>query len=184
MRDDELMHYGRRGMKWGQNIFGKKKSSSTGKKKKKIGEQTVNAVTKKKKSSSPSSNSSSSSSTKTKTEAPKQKSVKEMSDNELREKINRIRLEQEYAKLNPRKVSAGEAAVNKILNDVVIPSATNAARSALQDYANKKLKEALGLNQPEDPMKVLQKQVNDMNLRKQKIELDDYFDKRKKNNSK
>ena len=181
LQDDELMHYGRKGMKWGMSIFGKKKSS--GVKKKKKGKQVVDSVTEKKASngSGPSKKSSSSS---TKKEVPKERSVKDMSDNELREKINRIRLEQEYARLNPRKVSAGEAAVNKILNDVVIPSATNAARNALQEYANKKLKESLGLNQPEDPMKVLQKQVNDMNLRKQKIELDDFFEKRRKNNSK
>lgn len=179
LQDDELMHYGRKGMKWGMSIFGKKKSSNSVKKKK--GKQVVDSINdKKQKPSKPNEQSSQ----QTKKEAPKQKSVKEMSDNELRDKINRIRLEQEYSRLNPRKVSAGEAAVNKILNDVVIPSATNAARNALQDYANKKLKEALGLNQPEDPMKVLQKQVNDMNLRKQKIELDDFFEKRRKNNSK
>lgn len=181
LQDDELMHYGRKGMKWGMNIFGKKKSS--GVKKKKKGKQVVDSVTEKKTSSSSGSTKKSSSSS-VKKEAPKERTVKDMSDNELREKINRIRLEQEYERLNPRKVSAGEAAVNKILNDVVIPSATNAARNALQDYANKKLKDALGLNQPEDPMKVLQKQVNDMNLRKQKIELDDFFEKRRKNNSK
>lgn len=173
MREDELMHYGRLGMKWGKNIFGKKKSSSTGKKKKKIGEQAVGAATQKNKKTSSSST--------TKTEAPKTKTVREMSNQELQDNINRKRLEQEYARLNPRKVSAGEAAVNKVLNDVIIPSATNAARSALQDYATKQLKEALGLNekQAEDPMKKLQKQVNDMNLRKQKIELDDYFEKLK-----
>ena len=180
LQDDELMHYGRKGMKWGMSIFGKKKSS--GVKKKKKGKQVVDSVTEKKTSNS--SESSKKSSSSTKKETPKERSVKDMGDNELREKINRIRLEQEYARLNPRKVSAGEAAVNKILNDVVIPSATNAARNALQEYANKKLKESLGLNQPEDPMKVLQKQVNDMNLRKQKIELDDFFEKRRKNNSK
>lgn len=172
LQDDELMHYGRKGMKWGMSIFSKKKSS--GVKKKKKGKQVVDSVTEKKTSKGSES---------TKKEVPKERSVKDMSDNELREKINRIRLEQEYTRLNPRKVSVGEAAVNKVLNDVVIPSATNAARNALQEYANKKLKESLGLNQPEDPMKVLQKQVNDMNLRKQKIELDDFFEKRRKNNS-
>lgn len=181
LQDDELMHYGRKGMKWGISIFGKKKSS--GVKKKKNGKQVVDSLTEKKTSKGSESTKSSSSSS-IKKEAPKERTVKDMSDNELQEKINRIRLEQEYARLNPRKVSAGEAAVNKILNDVVIPSATNAARNALQEYAINKLKKSLGLNQPEDPIKVLQKQVNDMNLRKQKIELDEFFEKRRKNNSK
>lgn len=177
MRDDELMHYGRLGMKWGRNIFGKKKSSSSGKRKKKVGKKAVDTTVQK--------NNQSHNTVKTKTTAvsPKKKTVKEMTNQELQDNINRRRLEQEYARLNPRKVSAGEAAVNKILNDVIIPSATNAARSALQDYATKQLKEALGLNekQQDDPIKKLKKEVEDMNVRKQKIELDDYFEKLKKN---
>ena len=40
VRSDELMHYGRKGMKWDMNIFGKKKSFSVRKKKPKSeGEQ-------------------------------------------------------------------------------------------------------------------------------------------------
>lgn len=173
MRDDELMHYGVLGMKWGVR---RKRKSSTGSKKKKIGKQAADSATEKNKQSH----------TTTKkeptTETRKEKSIKEMTNQELQDNINRRRLEQEYARLNPRKVSAGEAAVNKILNDVIIPSATTAAKSALQEYATKQLKGALGLNNQEDPMKKLQKEVNDMNLRKQKIELDDYFEKLKKKN--
>lgn len=109
----------------------------------------------------------------------KNKSVNEMSDDELRKAINRIELEKRYSSLNPKQVSKGRKIVSKVMNDVIVPSIENAGKQALTEYASKTLKKQLGLNDS-DTTKSLQKEVSNMNLRKQKIELDDYFDKRKK----
>ena len=140
MDNDELMHYGVPGMKWGVRRtpaqLGRKRASSSrfllGKKKSK---PKAKAETK----------------TKTKSEAPKEetapkkKSVKEMSDEELNAAINRMRLEQTYVSLSPQKVSMGKKIAKTILNDVVVPAATDVGRqmvkTALTRAGNKTLEE-------------------------------------------
>ena len=136
MDNDELMHYGVPGMKWGVRRtpaqLGRKKTSSSrfllGKKKSK-----AKAKTKTKSESS-----------KEET-APKKKSVKEMSDDELNAAIRRMQLEQTYASLSPQKVSMGKKIAKTILNDVVVPAATDVGRqmvkSTLARAGNKTLSE-------------------------------------------
>ena len=140
MDNDELMHYGVPGMKWGVRRtpaqLGRKKSSSSrfllGKKKSK---PKAKAETKVKTKSE---------ATKEET-APKKKSVKEMSDEELNSAINRMRLEQTYTSLSPQKVSMGKKIAKTILNDVVVPAATDVGRqmvkTALTRAGNKTLAE-------------------------------------------
>ena len=106
MDNDELMHYGVPGMKWGVRRtpaqLGRKKTSSSkslfGKKKPK-----------------PKAKSESSK----KETAPKPKSVKEMSDEELSTAISRLQLEQKYKELSPQKVSTGKAITKRILNNIL-----------------------------------------------------------------
>lgn len=43
------------------------------------------------------------------------KSVKAMSDSELRNRLNRLQMEQQYSKLNPATVNRGKRAASKIL---------------------------------------------------------------------
>lgn len=76
--------------------------------------------------------------------AKKPKSVKEMSDDELRQRINRIQLEKQYSQLNPKKVSAGEKFAKYVFQNVVVPNATSLAK----EYTLKLGKEYLGLNEP------------------------------------
>lgn len=136
MDNDELMHYGVPGMKWGvrrtpsqlgrnktsssKSLFGKKKSKSKAKAKTK------------------------SESSKEET-APKKKSVKEMSDDELNAAIRRMQLEQTYASLSPQKVSTGKAITKRILNNIVVPAAEDVGRqmvkTALTRAGNKTLSE-------------------------------------------
>ena len=136
MDNDELMHYGVPGMKWGVRRtpaqLGRKKTSSSrfllGKKKSKT---KAKAKTK-------------SESSKEET-APKKKSVKEMSDDELNAAINRMRLEQTYKELSPQKVSTGKAVAKRILNNIVVPAAEDVGRqmvkTALTRAGNKTLSE-------------------------------------------
>ena len=56
------------------------------------------------------------------------KSVKSMSDAELRERLNRLNMEQQYKKLNPNSVDKGKRAVDKILKTgTAIATATTTA---------------------------------------------------------
>lgn len=130
---NELMHHGIKGMKWYQRRYQNKDGSLTPQ-----GRIRYGAVYKK--GSKPATSSSSS-------EKPKKKSISEMSDQELQAAINRKRLEQEYARLNPQQVSKGKkfakAMQKHVLNDVVVP----AAKSAGKAYVESQLKKALGLQE-------------------------------------
>lgn len=134
MDNDELMHYGVPGMKWGVRRtpaqLGRKKTSSS-----------KSLFGKKKPKPKPKAKSESSK----KETAPKKKSVKEMSNEELNAAIDRMRLEQTYASLSPQKVSMGKKIAKTILNDVVVPAATDVGRqmvkSTLARAGNKTLSE-------------------------------------------
>lgn len=115
--EDELMHYGRKGMKWGQNIFGKKISSL-----------------KKRKGDSDSDDGEPN-----KPKAPAKKSVKDMSDAELQREVNRLQLEQRYAQLTPEQVSKGKKFVNSIMNDVLVPAARESAKEATKKLMSSQL---------------------------------------------
>jgi len=79
MSDDELKHYGVRGMKWGQRRSRLRSHD--------------NALV-----------------------LPlKKKSAKELSNAELNQAINRMRLEKQYKDLNPKGISAGNKAILAVL---------------------------------------------------------------------
>ena len=65
--------------------------------------------------------------------------ISNLSDAELRDKINRMRLEQEYARLNPSAIRRGSAGVSKLLTNV----ATNVANQQLSKYANRGIDTAI-----------------------------------------
>lgn len=134
MDNNELMHYGVPGMKWGVRRtpaqLGRKKTSSS-----------KSLFEKKKPKPKPKVKSESSK----KETAPKPKSVKEMSDEELSTAISRLQLEQKYKELSPQKVSTGKAITKRILNNIVVPAAEDVGRqmvkTALTRAGNKTLSE-------------------------------------------
>lgn len=68
--------------------------------------------------------------------------IKDMSDEELRSVVTRLQLEQQYRQLRPEQVSAGKKFANKVMNDVVAPAATEVGKNMLKDYMTKAVKKA------------------------------------------
>lgn len=112
-KSDTLSHHGIKGMRWGVRRSKKQLGyKSSGKKSKKKGQADDD----------------------NKPEAPKKKSVSDMSDDELRKAIARHELEREYARItaSPKQVSKGKAAATFVLNKMVIPAAEEVGKQAVK----------------------------------------------------
>lgn len=59
--------------------------------------------------------------------------VKDMSDDELRTVVNRLMLEQQYRRLKPEQVSAGKKFVDSVMKNVVAPAATEVGKNVLKN---------------------------------------------------
>ena len=117
----DLYHHGIKGMKWGIRRFQNKNGSLTllGKKRRKQMDDDDGSSGAK----------------------PKPKSVKEMSDQELREKISRLELERRYRDLNPQTTSKGKAFVSKVLERAGENIATQLATYVMGDAVNRVFKD-------------------------------------------
>ena len=174
--NDELYHYGVKGMKWGirrtpaqlghdVSKRAKKVGSAVGSTLKKAGKSTVSAI----KSHQEASKQRKAAKKDTKDlKKIRKKPLSEMSDDELRRTIQRMQLEQQYANLQPKKVSAGK----KFVNDFVLQPASNAAKQYISGQLNKMVQEQL---KDKDPLEKLRKEVSEQSLRKQQQELKDFF---------
>lgn len=60
------------------------------------------------------------------------KSIKDMSDDELRNAINRKNLEREYAKLHTQQVSRGKKFANMVLKDILAPTAKDVSKQLVK----------------------------------------------------
>lgn len=158
----ELYHWGIKGMKWGIRRFQNKDGSLTpaGRKRYSDGSDGTSGQSK---------------------TANKHKSVKDMSDDELRTKVNRLALEKnaldlerQVSSLSPQKIAKGQGFVQKIGKEVIGPALLSAGRTQLTNFLNDRLSKALGLNSKDD-MAALRKMVDELSLKKQKSELEKYF---------
>lgn len=181
---DELYHYGRKGMKWGQHIFGKERSSGT--KRKKKSENVENRFVSGVKSAA-----SKVSAARAKTKEDKRvqklkkKKISDMTDDELAEYTDRMNRERMAAnarntvtQANPQHVSKGQAFITSLGRDVLAPAAKNVGRQ----YIEKVLRDQLGLNNTgnSDPLKALRDEVDKLNLENKKGALTDSINKRNK----
>lgn len=156
--ENELMHWGIKGMKWGVRRYQNKDGSLTpaGKKRydkemaklkeeEKIAKNKLRTQAKLNKLDEKRKEIEALKSGKPVAKSTKQHSkpsVKDMSDEELRQTVNRLLMEQQYAKLNPQQVSAGQKFVKKVMNDVVAPVATEVGKNVLKDAMTKAVKNA------------------------------------------
>lgn len=126
--NNELYHHGIKGMKWGVRRTDAQLGHDTGKidlqktKKKVDAASTIVNETR---------NINNTASKKVQKKAQKQKlsEAKTMSDQELRERVNRLNMEQQYVRMSTEQINAGRSNVSSVLNNV--GTAINVASSAL-----------------------------------------------------
>lgn len=160
---DVLRHHGVLGMKWGVRRYQNKDGSLTpaGKKKAaKLKERYTQLTGKRMRRNPVKSTTGTKASSKS-----KKKTVSEMSDAELKARIDRLTLERRFNELSPKQVSRG-AAFKKALSDTAIGIIRNNGQKVVGDYLEKKVRASLGMN-VEDPAKELKKEAETLNLRRQ-----------------
>ena len=137
--DNELYHHGVKGMKWGVRKTPVRSSSGATRKRK---SNTLSLFKKKKTTRKVSSANSSPAQT---------KSIKDMSDDELQKKIERVRLEQQYQELDPKSVSRGKRIAKRVMDDVIVPAAVDIGKQAVKSIMANGVNKVLSL---EDDNKV------------------------------
>lgn len=124
---DELMHYGRKGMKWGQHIFGKVKSAA-GRARARREEKKARELKKAR---------------------SKITSSRKLTDEELKARIERLRLEDDYnqlmRKVDPTKSTKGRDFVMNVLEKIGENTLTNIGTQTANKLIGEAVNKAFGV---------------------------------------
>ena len=163
IRDDDLYHWGIKGMKWGVRRYQNPDGSLTaaGKKRYTNPDGSLNEKGKKKFGNS----------VKSDAETPKRKTAKDMTDEELDKAIARARKEDEYNRLRPEpkeeiKDSNYKKLMNKVVNEMIVPAVIQSGRNALQKALDKQANDLLKDKIDPNSKEALQKKYDVLKLKK------------------
>lgn len=161
--EDELRHWGIKGMKWGvrryQNADGT--LTAAGKKRYTNSDGSLNKAGKKRFGDS----------VKQEPEVVKKKTAKDMTDEELDRAINRARKEDEYNRLRPEpkvetKNENYKKLMTKMFNEAVVPALINSGKNALQKVMDKQINDLLKEKADPNSKEALQKAYDKLKLQK------------------
>lgn len=131
--DDVLVHHGILGMKWGIRRYQNKDGSLTSAGKKRYsGDNTIKETPQKT------------------TEEPKKRSVKDMSDEELRREVNRMQLEQNYLRMTGQNIEKGKSAAEIALGKMKESFVSTVAQKSGQILAERLVNSMLGVKNDKD----------------------------------
>ena len=164
---NELYHHGIKGMKWGVRRYQNYDGSLTSAGRRKLAklDKEYEKVTGGKKTGNSNS-----------TSASRPKTINEMTNQEIQERIDRINLENKLISLTPQKVSAGQRFVNGV-KGAAISIAKDKGTKLIGDYIDKQLRDKLGLSnkQAKTASELLREQAQDYENRKKVDQGQRYF---------
>lgn len=146
---NELYHYGRKGMKWGQHIFGKVKTASSNARAKIAEKRTAKKAAKA-------------------AEALRKKPISKLTDAELKARTERMKkekelfdLERSVSSINADKISAGKKFIAKFGNEAVTPAIIGVGKTLITNALKKRF--GIDAEDTSNSLDLLKKGIENLN---------------------